>query len=113
MQDFQKNFGNTGEQIAEKFLRLRGLEILAKNFHAREGEVDIVARDGETIIFVEVKARRNQKFGSAIEAVDERKLEKISAAGERFLQKNSLENSAWRVDVIAIDGGKLKWVQGV
>lgn len=91
------------------------MKILAKNFHAREGEVDIVARDrdGETIIFVEVKARRNQKFGSAIEAVDERKLEKIAAAGERFLQKNSLENSAWRVDVIAIDGGKLKWIRGV
>ncbi|MCK5471718.1 YraN family protein [Candidatus Gracilibacteria bacterium] len=113
MQDFQKNFGNTGEQIAERFLRSRGLEILAKNFHAREGEVDIVARDGETIIFVEVKARRNQKFGSAIESVDERKLEKIAAAGERFLQKNSLENSAWRVDVIAIDEGKLKWIRGV
>jgi len=111
--NFRKNFGNDGEILAEKFLRSRGLEILVKNFHAREGEVDLIAREGEQIVFVEVKARRSQKFGSAIEAVDERKLKKIAVAGEKFLQKNSLENAAWRVDVIAIENGRVEWLRGV
>jgi len=113
MQEFRKNFGNTGEQLAEKFLKLRGLEILERNFHTKEGEVDLIAREGEMIIFVEVKARRSSKFGTALESVDESKLEKIEAAGCKFLQDNSLENAEWRIDVIAIDGGKLRWIKGV
>ncbi len=111
--NFRKNFGNDGEVLAGKFLESRGLEILTRNFHAREGEVDLIAREGEQIIFVEVKARRNAKFGSAIEAMSEQKLEKIAAAGNQFLQKNSLENVNWRVDVITIDGDKLRWIKGV
>jgi putative endonuclease len=113
MQEFRKNFGNTGEQLAEKFLRSRGLEILANNFHTREGEVDIIARDSKTILFVEVKARRSQKFGSALESVDDAKIDKIVAAGEKWLVENKQENADWRVDVITIEGGKLRWVKGV
>ena len=110
---FTKNFGNDGEILARKFLASRGLEVLATNFHTREGEVDIVARDGELIIFVEVKARRSQKFGSAIESVDEKKLKKIAAAGETFLSENSLEQADWRVDVVTIEAGKLHWLKGI
>ncbi len=111
--NFTKNFGNDGEILARKFLESRGLEILETNFHSREGEVDLICRDGAEIIFVEVKARRSAKFGSAIESVGESKLKKIAAAGQKFLVENELENSDWRVDLIAIENGKLKWLKGI
>jgi len=111
--NFKKNFGNDGEILARKFLASRGLEILKTNFHSREGEVDIIARDGAEIIFVEVKARRSAKFGSAIESVGESKLEKIAATGQKFLVENDLENADWRVDLIAIENGKLRWMKGI
>lgn len=110
---FRKNFGNTGEILAEKFLAEKGFEILARNFHAREGEVDIIAKDSEQIVFVEVKARRSSKFGSAIESVSEEKLRKVVEAGEKWLQQNNLENTSYRVDVIAIDNGKIQHLMGV
>jgi len=111
--NFTQNFGNDGEILARKFLESRGLEILAKNYHAREGEVDIIAKEGELILFVEVKARRSQKFGSAIESVSDSKIDKIADAGGKWLIENSLENADWRIDVIAIEDGKLKWIKGV
>jgi putative endonuclease len=110
---FTKNFGNDGEILARKFLESRGLEILATNFHSKDGEVDLIARDDSKILFVEVKARRSSKFGSAIESVTDAKIDKIVAAGEKFLLENSLENADWRVDVITIEDGTLKWIKGI
>ena len=111
--NFQKIFGNAGESLAEKFLQEKGLIILARNFHTREGEVDLVCQEGDLIVFVEVKARRSQKFGSAIEAVDERKLQKVVAAGETWLVKNFRHHAEWRMDVVAIQNGKIEWIKGV
>jgi len=113
MRDFRKNFGNTGEILAEKFLTAKGFEILARNFHTREGEVDLIAKDSKQIIFVEVKARRSAKFGEAIESVSEDKLRKVVEAGEKWLQQNNLSDASYRVDVIAIDNGKLQHFEGV
>lgn len=110
---FKKNFGNDGEILARKFLESRGLEILTTNFHSRDGEVDLICRDGSMIIFVEVKARKSDKFGSAVEAVSDSKLEKIVKAGQKFLIENDLENLDWRVDLIAIENGKLNWLKGI
>jgi putative endonuclease len=111
--NFTKNFGNDGEILARKFLESRGVEILATNFHSKDGEVDLICRDDSQILFVEVKARRSAKFGSAIESVTDAKIDKIVAAGEKFLLENSLENADWRVDVITIEDGKLKWIKGI
>ncbi|MCF7846449.1 MAG: YraN family protein [Candidatus Peribacteraceae bacterium] len=111
--NFTKNFGNDGEILARKFLESRGLEILATNFHTREGEVDLICRDGEQIVFVEVKARRTDKFGTAVESITEAKIEKIAAAGQKFLAENSLEQAEWRIDLVLIDCGKLDWLRGI
>jgi putative endonuclease len=113
MQDFRKHFGNLAEEFARKFLKSRGLKILTTNFFVRGGEVDIIARDGDLILFVEVKARRSDKFGSAIEAVDDAKIHRVAMAGQKFLHDNSLGHLDWRVDVIAIENGKLRWIKGV
>ncbi|MFH0834281.1 MAG: YraN family protein [Patescibacteria group bacterium] len=111
--NFRQNFGNDGEVLARKFLAYRGLAILATNFHAREGEVDLICRDGEMIVFVEVKARKSAKFGSAVESVSDAKIEKIVQAGQKFLLENNLENADWRVDLITLESGKLRWMKGL
>ena len=111
--NYIKRFGQKSEQRAAEFLMKKGFKILARNFYAREGEIDLIARDGSEIVFVEVKARNNTKFGAAIEAVTEKKLTKIVITGEKWLEKNSLENSDWRVDVITIDSGKIEHFCGV
>lgn len=111
--NFQKIIGRLGEDKAVEFLESKGLKILARNFHTREGEVDIIARDDQTIIFIEVKTRRSTKFGTAIEAITEDKLEKVVMAGERWLAKNSLDDAEWRIDVVTIDDGVLEYFCGV
>ncbi|MFH1375282.1 MAG: YraN family protein [Patescibacteria group bacterium] len=105
--------GRKGEKLAARFLESKGLSILERNFHTRFGEVDIIANDCDTIVFVEVKLRRSRRFGTAIESVDEEKLEKVTAAGERWLQVQGFERAPWRVDVVAIDGGRVEWLRGV
>jgi putative endonuclease len=75
--------------------------------------VDLIARDRKQIVFVEVKARRNFRFGFAIESVSEAKLQKVVAAGEKWLQQNGMENADYRVDVITFDSGKIQHLEGV
>lgn len=98
-----RQFGDRGEKLAENFLRKKGYEVLEKNWNCREGEIDLVARKNNELIFVEVKTRQSGKFGSGEEAVSELKLNKIITACEKYLlEKNYSENVFWRVDVIVI-----------
>ena len=89
------------EQKVSEYLIKKGMTILERNFYCREGEIDIVARDGEYIVFVEVKARKNMLFGSPCEAVTYKKQRKIIMAAQMYLQKSDTE-SALRFDVIEI-----------
>ncbi len=99
-----KNIGDAGERLAQEHLEKLGYKILAKNWkYSRIGEIDIIAQDKNTIIFVEVKFRRSKTFGSAIESITPKKLEKIYQSALFYLQKNSLECKNYRIDVIAID----------
>jgi putative endonuclease len=95
-------FGKTGESIAVKRLTALGYIILEKNFRAKPGEIDIIAKDKETIVFVEVKARRTKSFGNAKYAITPGKQRKISMAALTYLkQKNMMKNKA-RFDVVII-----------
>jgi putative endonuclease len=100
---YKKQIGAWGELQAEIYLKAQGLEIIEKNFRTRSGEVDIVAREGTELVFVEVKTRMNSENGYPEEAVTEEKLEHLTEAAETFLDKHPKESS-WRVDVIAIIG---------
>lgn len=111
--DSKKELGKKGEKLAARFLEGKGLNILERNFHTRSGEVDIIASDSDKIVFVEVKLRRSRRFGTAIESVDEEKLEKVTAAGQEWLQKQGLERAPWRVDIVAIEGERVEWLRGV
>lgn len=101
----QKAFiGSWGERLAEQYLLARGYEILARNARTPYGELDLVARTGEVIVFVEVKTRTNAAFGLPEEAVTLQKRAHILDAAQHYLQTNFEHEQDWRVDVIAIQG---------
>lgn len=100
--DERRKFGNEGEELAAKFLKRQGLKILKTQYRTKFGEIDLVARDGREIVFVEVKTRRTLEFGHPEEAVHPIKLAHMSAAGEYYLREHKCEAAPHRYDVIAI-----------
>jgi putative endonuclease len=98
--------GELGERIASAFLTLKGYEILHKNFRYARREVDILARDGRALVAVEVKLRRGNKFGTAAQAIDARKLGRLRVALEGILAAGKARRATSlvpRIDVVAID----------
>ena len=100
--------GKMGEDAAAKYLKKLGYKILEQNYFCRMGEIDIIARDKEYIVFVEVKLRKNNDFGGAPAAVDKRKQEKIKRTALFYLQTNHIE-SAVRFDVVLITASDTKF----
>jgi putative endonuclease len=97
-----KTLGARGEEIAASYLRGQKFTIIERNFRCKGGEVDIVARDGKTFVFVEVKARSSLSFGSPQASVTPFKQRQISKAALTWLAKNRLKDVNARFDVIAI-----------
>ncbi|HEY8282996.1 MAG TPA: YraN family protein [Chloroflexota bacterium] len=105
----RRKLGDTGEELAARYLVARGYVVLSRNYRCAAGEIDLVCRDGETLVFVEVKTRRGAAFGIPEEAVTARKLARLAAAGQHYLQQQSTE-ADWRIDVVAVEldsSGKL------
>lgn len=101
--------GLQAEDKAVQFLEDFGYEVLERNFRAKTGEIDIVARDGETVVFVEVRSRASAAFGSAAATVDHPKRRRIIRTAQAYAQARRLD-CPMRFDVIAIDGGVLDHV---
>ncbi len=95
--------GRRGEALAEAYLHQHGYEVLERNYRCPAGEIDLVARQGEGLVFVEVKTRRSRRFGLPEEALTPRKRAHLLAAAQTYLQQQDLSAAAWRVDVIAIE----------
>jgi putative endonuclease len=95
--------GRRGEHAAEKFLRRSGYRIVARNYRAAGAEIDLVAFDGETLVFVEVKTRRTSSAGAPEDAVDARKQLRMRRAAEAFAAAYRAGNRTMRFDVVAID----------
>jgi putative endonuclease len=100
----RQTLGKAGEETAARELERRGYAILARRYRTRYGEIDIVARDGETTVFVEVKARVSGEFGSAAEAVTPSKQRRLAHMAFDYLARNRLSKAPCRFDVVAIDG---------
>ena len=96
--------GKSGEDLAVEELERRGYAILDRRYRTRHGEIDVVARDGECIVFVEVKARRTAEFGRAAEAVTPAKQRRLASMATDYLARHHLHLSPCRFDVVAIDG---------
>jgi putative endonuclease len=101
-----KIFGNRGEDVAAKFLKRSGYKILARNYRTKGGEIDIVARDGGTLVFVEVKSRRSERFGAPVEAVDARKQSRIIKAAYAYLAAETDADCACRFDIVGVFSDK-------
>ena len=107
--------GRDGEDEAARFLEARGLSLVARNVRAGGGEIDLVVRDGETVVFVEVKWRRDASRGAPAEAVTPLKRRKLLSAARAWLAENP--SGAWRevrFDVVAIEGEAktIDWIRG-
>ena len=115
MQKRNNIIGKLGEDSAAKFLEDCGNEIVAKNFRIRSAEIDIVAKDGRTLIFAEVKTLSNINHGLPAEAVNLRKQKKIIEAASVFLQDEKFSDCACRFDVIEVyvNDGKVKQIRQI
>ena len=97
-----KQVGSKGEDLAAEFLKGKGYRIIGRNYKTPIGELDIIAKDGETLVFIEVKTRSSNAFGYPFEAVDSRKKHKLKNLALFYL-KNQKKNCAARFDVISIN----------
>lgn len=95
--------GKRGEQLAIEFLVAAGYRIVERNYREKCGEIDIIARDGPTWVFIEVKARRNRRYGDPVEAVTSHKQRQISTTALLYLSRHGLLETPARFDVIGVD----------
>ena len=99
--------GREGEDSAADFLIKKGYEIIKRNFHfGRSGEMDIIAKDGNFLVFVEVKARQYKSYGSPLEAITYSKTKALRRVAEGWLYVNKIVDQECRFDVIAVDMSK-------
>ncbi len=96
-----KALGSKGEDLAVRFLKKIGYKIIARNYKTHVGEIDIIARDGDTIVFIEVKTRTDDSFGYPFEAVNERKRRKLRNLALLYLKKQRKEPQV-RFDVLSV-----------
>lgn len=111
----QRTVGSRYEQEAAAFLSKKGLTIITQNYRCRAGEIDLIARDGQTLVFCEVKYRYNGGSGDPAAAVDYRKQQTIFRVAQWYLQVSRLpEDTPCRFDVVAITGVgerlQIRWI---
>lgn len=94
--------GKLGEDLACKYLQDKGYKILERNFEARQGEIDIIAKDKEELVFIEVKTRSNISYGKPAEAVNEIKQNHLIKTIEYYVYSRHLEDEFIRIDIIEI-----------
>jgi putative endonuclease len=100
--DNRRPLGALSEDRASHFLRGLGYEILERNARTRWGELDIVARDGSELVFVEVKARRAGSLTAPVESVTPQKVRRLVRLAEAYLAARDQSDRAWRIDVVAL-----------
>jgi putative endonuclease len=103
-----KSLGQSGEDLAAVHIQSAGYTIIKRNWRCERGEIDLVARDGNMLVFIEVKTRRSAGCGSAAEAVDQRKQAKLRLLARHYLHTEKTGAAAYRFDVVAVDGSPAK-----
>ncbi|MEF3255700.1 MAG: YraN family protein [Deferribacterales bacterium] len=102
--------GKIGEDEASEFLKKKGFSILEKNFRSRFGEIDIICKKGDLIVFVEVKMRNSNFYGTGFEAITSSKKNKLIKTAEYFILKYK-KDCLYRFDVISIDNGNIVHIE--
>lgn len=94
--------GSNGEELATVFLKGLGYKILQRNFHSRLGEIDIIAKDKNQIVFVEVKSRKKFDFGQPAESINSKKLQAMIKTGQYYLLVNKITDADYRFDAVEV-----------
>jgi putative endonuclease len=102
MEKYKQKFGKQGEALAEEYLRGKGFIILEKNYRYGHKEIDLIGKDGNTIVFIEVKAGRSKSFGAPEWRVTLRKQKNLIEAASDFIQKKNTTDCDFRFDVLTI-----------
>ncbi|MDO8827163.1 YraN family protein [Methylophaga sp.] len=105
--------GKQAEQLACDYLLKQGLKLIQRNFHCRRGEIDLIMQDGQTLVFVEVRYRRNDSHGGALESITSFKQSRIITTAQHYLMQSGWSFNC-RFDVIAISAGtadKIVWIR--
>jgi putative endonuclease len=100
-----RELGVLGEEIAVKFLKSSGFKVLEQNYRTVFGEIDIIARDGEYLVFVEVKLRSSRQYGSPGEAINFYKQQRIIKSALSYIKKNNIRSQSVRFDVLEVNPG--------
>ena len=99
----RKETGDLGEKLARDFLKKRGYHIVESNYRCAEGEIDIIARQKDTLVFVEVRTKHSLEFGSPEESITRKKMEKLRTLAARYRQEHDDEPPEWRIDFVAVE----------
>ena len=105
------NQGQQAELLARTYLEQQGLQFVTQNQRYRFGEIDLIMRDKQYWVFVEVKFRSSTQYGGALYALSAAQISRIRKAAEQYLQTHKI-NAPCRFDVIAINGTNIQWLQG-
>jgi len=112
----KRAFGESIEKCAVEYLSKKKLKLVTKNYLCKMGEIDIIARDGQDLVFIEVRYRKSELYGGSAASVDKKKQRRVILAADHYLQKHKLTNKiACRFDVIAITGNldklDINWIK--
>jgi len=110
----RKDTGILGEKLAQDFLKKRGYRILETNYRCPQGEIDIVARQKDTLAFIEVRTKTSLEFGSPEESITTTKKERMRATAAHYQQTHSNLPQSWRIDFVAVEldqKGKLSRIE--
>lgn len=106
-----KSSGDRAEDTALGYLKKQGLKPVTRNYRCRMGEIDLIMKQGDTLVFVEVRMRNSSQFGSAVETVTASKQQKILQAAQHYLLDNGISaNMPLRFDVVGICGTDIQWI---
>ncbi|MGL4629331.1 YraN family protein [Cetobacterium sp.] len=109
----KRNKGKLYESKAKEYLESLGVNIVMMNYEGSFGEVDIIGYDGTTLVFFEVKYRKNDLFGFPQEAIDKRKIKKIYITAKEFIKKNRLDSEKIRFDAIIFLKDEVEWLKNI
>jgi putative endonuclease len=105
-----QEIGRSGEDLALAYLQQQGLELVERNFLCKTGELDLVMREGERLVFIEVRERNNPAFGGAAASISPAKQRRILRAAKFYLLRFA-NMPPCRIDVVAIDGNRINWLR--
>ncbi len=99
----RRNTGIHGEKLAQDFLKKHGYRIIETNYRTSEGEIDIIAKQKDCLVFIEVRTKRSLLFGTPEESITHAKMQKLKTVAARYQQSHDNLPASWRIDVVAVE----------